>query len=185
MASLTGSGIRFSLTDFTNIIDSFYWIYPAGTKKIFYQAEAPTGWVKVTTQDNKMLRVVNGTGGVSGGTISASNAFISTGTGVAFPFAGSYSVDGVVGNTTLSLTQLPNHTHTGTMGSNNGSNATPFSNAGAITVFGSSATSGMVESTGGGSHTHPWTGTLNLNSNISSTTDLSVQYVDVIICTLS
>jgi len=43
----------------------------------------------------------------------------------------------------------------------------------------------MIESTGGGSHTHPWSGTVSLNSNISSTTNLSVQYVDVIICTLS
>jgi hypothetical protein len=141
--------------------------------------------VKDTTQNNKMLRVVNGSGGVSGGTISASNAFISTGTEVSFPFSGSYSVDGAVGNTTLSLTQLPNHTHTGTMGSNGGADATPFSNAGSRTFFGSVATSGMLESTGGGSHTHPWSGTLSLNSNIASTTDLSVQYVDVIICTLS
>jgi hypothetical protein len=185
MASLTSGGIRFSLTDFTNIIESFYWIYPAGTKKVFYQAEAPTGWVKDTTQNNKMLKVVSGSGGVSGGTISASNAFISTGTEVSFPFAGSYPASGTVGNTTLSLGQLPNHTHEGTMGSNGGSSATPFSNAGSRTVFGSAATSGMIESTGGGSHTHPWSGTLNLNANITGTTDLSVQYVDVIICTLS
>jgi hypothetical protein len=185
MAALTGSGIRFSLTDFTDVIDSFYWIYPAGTKKIFYQADAPTGWVKDTTQNNKMLRVVSGSGGSSGGSVSASNAFISTGTGVSFPLSGSYTVNGEVGNTTLSLTQLPNHTHEGTMGSNGGANATPFSNAGSRTVFGSVATSGMIESTGGGSHTHPWSGTVSLNSNISSTTNLSVQYVDVIICTLS
>lgn len=185
MASLTGSGIRFSLTDFTNVIDSFYWIYPAGTKKLFYQESAPTGWVKDTTQNNKMLRVVSGSGGVSGGQVTVSNAFISTGTEVSFPFAGSYTVDGTVGNTTLSLTQLPNHTHAGTMGSNGGADATPFSNAGSRTIFGSVATSGMIESTGGGSHTHPWSGTLNLDANIVSTANLSVQYVDVIICTLS
>lgn len=40
---------------------------PVGTVQVFYQAAAPTGWTKVATQDDKVLRVVSGTGGGSGG----------------------------------------------------------------------------------------------------------------------
>ncbi len=48
--------------------------FPSGTKMIFQQTSAPTGWTKVTSSvDNKALRVVSGTAG-SGG----SNAFSNT-----------------------------------------------------------------------------------------------------------
>ena len=48
--------------------------FPAGTKMLFQQTSAPTGWTKVTSSvDNKALRVVSGTAG-SGG----SNAFTNT-----------------------------------------------------------------------------------------------------------
>ncbi len=40
---------------------------PAGTVMPFFQAAAPTGWTKVVTHNNKMLRVVSGSGGGSGG----------------------------------------------------------------------------------------------------------------------
>lgn len=42
-------------------------IIPTGTVMAFFQAAAPAGWTKVTTHNNKMLRVVSGTGGGSGG----------------------------------------------------------------------------------------------------------------------
>jgi len=48
--------------------------FPSGTKMLFQQTSAPTGWTKVTSGvDNKALRVVSGTAG-SGG----SNAFSNT-----------------------------------------------------------------------------------------------------------
>ena len=47
--------------------------FPTGTKMLFQQTSAPTGWTKVTTHNNKALRVVSGTAG-SGG----SNAFTNT-----------------------------------------------------------------------------------------------------------
>ncbi len=40
---------------------------PAGSVSLFYNAAAPTGWTKLTTQDDKAVRVVSGTGGGSGG----------------------------------------------------------------------------------------------------------------------
>lgn len=41
--------------------------FPANTTMVFYQASAPTGWTKITTQNDKALRVVSGNGGGVGG----------------------------------------------------------------------------------------------------------------------
>ena len=44
--------------------------FPAGTVLIFPQPAAPSGWTQITTHNDKMIRVVNGSGGGSGGTDS-------------------------------------------------------------------------------------------------------------------
>lgn len=44
--------------------------FPAGTTLIFFNAAAPAGWTQVTTHSDKMLRIVSGTGGGSGGSDS-------------------------------------------------------------------------------------------------------------------
>lgn len=50
-------------------------LIPSGTAMVFYQATAPVGWTKVTTQNDKALRVVSGgTGGSAGGTNALSSA---------------------------------------------------------------------------------------------------------------
>lgn len=41
---------------------------PVGTKMVFYQASAPSGWTMITTQNDKALRVVSASGGGAGGT---------------------------------------------------------------------------------------------------------------------
>jgi hypothetical protein len=63
--------------------------FPSGTVMLFYQASAPTGWTKLTTQNDKALRVVSGNGGVAGGT----NAFSTV------------MAQSVVGNHTLTLAE--------------------------------------------------------------------------------
>ena len=68
--------------------------FPAGTKMLFQQTAAPTGWTKQTTHNDKVLRVVSGTPG-SGGVIAFST------------FLGRTSTDGV----TLSTAHLPAHSH--------------------------------------------------------------------------
>jgi hypothetical protein len=45
----------------------FEQFFPAGTVILFAQASAPTGWTKQTTNNDRMLRVVNSTGGGIGG----------------------------------------------------------------------------------------------------------------------
>ena len=119
---------------------------PAGTVMPFFQAAAPTGWTKITTHNNKMLRVVSGSGGGSGGIHSpilndkiTSHVHTWTGT-IAAGGAHSHDVDFVANYVgavqsgagtnavqtyqTIATTTEPNHTHTVS-----GTNAAP---AGAV-----------------------------------------------------
>ena len=48
MAKLTSSGVQFNLADASDSINSFYWMYPAGTRKLFWEASAPPGWTQIT-----------------------------------------------------------------------------------------------------------------------------------------
>lgn len=191
MARLTSTGIQFNISDASNVINSFYWMYPSQTKKLFFQAAAPTGWTRSTLHNNKMLRVVSGTGGGSGGTTNFTSV-LSTGTGNisvtvnnTFPVQIPPGLASNVGNTSLALSQLPDHSHVGLTGAQGGSGATPFSFGGSFLVFGSVATGNMIENSGGGSHNHPFTGSCAMNETRTFGLDLAVQYVDMIICTLN
>lgn len=147
--------------------------FASGTKLLFQQTAAPTGWTKDTSQNDKALRVVSGTAS-TGGSVAFSTAFASQ------------AVSGTVGTsgaTTLSSSQIPSHTHN--------LNApvvwSTYSGGNPPTLFAgttSAANSGtpgywnQPDATGGGgSHTHSggtFTGTA---------INLAVQYVDVIIAT--
>ena len=78
-------------------------VIPAGTTMLFYQSVAPTGWTKLTSQNNKALRVVSGTGGGTGG----NNTFTSTFASRAVPLL-QHNHNASAGN------QSANHTHSGT-----------------------------------------------------------------------
>lgn len=185
MARLTGNGILFDLLNPDDKIESFYWMYPAGTRKVFWQATAPTGWTQDTSMGgDKGLRVVNGTGGGTGGVTNFSTV-LSGSNSLSVPINDTYTISGSIGNHTLSVSQLPDHTHTSNVGPAGGANATPFSNTGARTVDGDVATGGMVPAGGGGSHDHPFSGSVTVNQTPILNLDLAVTYVDVIICSLN
>ena len=138
--------------------------FATGTKMIFNQTSAPTGWTKDTSSnDNSALRVV--TGSVStGGSVDFTTAFASQS-------IASHNVS--VSGHTLSGSEMPSHTH-----SYNGRGTCPIAphlgNA-----FVSGCTSGTTGSCGGGgSHSHS-TGGSQSHSDI----DLAVKYVDIIIAT--
>ena len=173
--------------------------FPSGTKLLFNQTTAPTGWVKDTTHDNKALRVVSGTAG-TGGSIAFTTAFASQN----------------VGDTTLTASQIPSHTHTfsgsGTTG-NAGSHThsitdpshshgnvpaqiTDLDRGGSSSLFSIDNISNTNSATTGISinavddHAHSvsisgTTGALGGSTAHSHTINLAVQYVDVIICTKS
>ena len=87
----------------TKIFDLAVNSFPTGTTMLFYQASAPTGWTQQTSGifGNAAIRVVNTTGGSSGGSL----AFTSTFADRAVPLK-SHSHGGSTGN------QSANHSHT-------------------------------------------------------------------------
>ena len=158
--------------------------FPSGTKLLFQQTAAPTGWTKDTTHNNKALRVVSGAAS-SGGTVAFTTAFASQ------TVAGSV---GTSGATTLSTGQIPNHYHqifvtgfAGTLGlqvSQGGGDGSwyGFSDAPENPHYSTPAGSGSGvfannDNGGGGSHTHSG------GSFTGTAIDLAVQYVDIIIAT--
>lgn len=132
---------------------------PSGTAMLFKQTSAPTGWTKVTTDDNAALRVVSGTAG-TGGTVNFTTAFASQ------------AVSGTVGNTTITVSTMASHNHT----YNGGPFGTPFPAGGLDSAGGGAAFAGFtINNTGGdGAHNHSFSGTA---------INLAVKYVDVIVAT--
>lgn len=182
--------------------------FPSGTKMLFQQTSAPTGWTKDTTHNNKALRVTSGTAS-SGGTSSFNTVFGKTATN----------------NHTLTAAQMPSHTHNT---NNTGAHSHNTSNAGAhshntnntgnhrhsISVSYSSSGTNMIQynnraanqgtlwSQYAGNHTHNTNNTGGHTHNTNNTgghshnmnnagsggahshgMDIRVQYVDVIIAT--
>lgn len=148
---------------------------PQGTKLLFQQAAAPTGWTKDTTHNDKTIRVVTGTVS-SGGTNAFSSAFSYTPAGSV-----NTSVTGTVANHALTTSEIPAHTHSlGTrarvqVGNDNG---VQYGGGGASTY------NGVVIDTentgGGGAHNHGWSGSAS-SAFTGTATDFAPQYVDTII----
>jgi hypothetical protein len=179
--------------------------FASGNICLFKQDTAPTGWTKLTTHNDKALRVVSGTAS-SGGSTAFSTVFGS----------------GTTGSHTLTSAEIPGHTHTfsGTTSTvsadhtHSGTTATegahvhgyarPTPGSSLDAGGGSSAVWSLIStqslntdagsahshtfSTGGisANHTHTYSGTTSSTGSGGShshTTDLSVQYVDVIFAT--
>lgn len=108
MSILQASGIEFGNG---TLITTKYFVIPKYNSStphemFFYQSGAPTGWTKSTSQNNKALRVVTGNGRGTGGTSNFTTIFNATNNvGLSGAFSGS------VGNTTLTVQQIPSHQH--------------------------------------------------------------------------
>jgi hypothetical protein len=130
--------------------------FPSGTKMVFFQSAAPTGWTQITTHTDAGLRVVSGAGGGSGGSVSFST------------LAHTHTASG--GSTSLSIAQMPAHTHTFTAQQNIGG----YTDNGGAPDQRSTASSSTTSSTGSGSgHTH----TVSVSSK-----SISPKYINVIVC---
>lgn len=142
-------------------------VFPATTVMLFCQSTAPTGWTKLTDQDDAALRVVSGSVG-SGGATAFSSVFVGNRS------VSSTSTSGNVGTTTLSTGQMPAHSHT--LSENRVHNAS----GGGSLIRGSESNilvRTLTLSTEGQSlsHGHTFTGVSH-----DHTLDMSVKYVDVI-----
>lgn len=90
-----------------DLANGLYDLIPQGTTMLFMQANAPVGWTKVTTHDNKALRVVSGTGGMSYG----STSFTSTFTNKTPSGSVNRISDGSVHSHVLTINEMPYHNH--------------------------------------------------------------------------
>jgi hypothetical protein len=172
-AEINTDGIVFSNS---TTVTTRGWMTPDNTAMFFFQAAAPTHWVKSSTHNDKMLRVVTGNGGGSGGSISFSSFTGQT-------YSSPWSSNSPTNNHTLTANQIPSHTH-----STEGTSLSPFPQNPNGTFNGGDVNKGTgwtrsFSATGGVSgpsqHSHPFSAsgtTPNLAININ------VQYIDIIQC---
>ena len=161
--------------------------FPSGTLMLFQQTAAPTGWTKQTTHNDKALRVVSGTAS-SGGSSAFSTALATPAvSGISLsgaPAVGNLavSVSGNISSTTLSVNQIPSHSHY--MGVTRNDNGNIF---GGPRSAGSTANTGNTGGGGSHNHGHNLSGTMTGEPSVgnlavsSGTATINVQYVDLII----
>jgi hypothetical protein len=170
--------------------------FPSGTKQVFYQASAPTGWTQDTTAalSESVMSVVTGTGGGTGGSTAYFSSFLATtdkaGTDTATVTG---SVAGTVGSTTLSTPTIATHRHAfkAFFGGPNGSPVpSPYATLpqqgrgqGSHIFPDSDPLDYIQPAGGGGSHSHPFSGTLtSASADVSVTVPAAnVKYANVII----
>lgn len=156
--------------------------FPSGTRMLFQQTAAPTGWTKDTTNDDKALRVVSGTAG-TGGT-NALSSLDATAVGTV-----SSSIAGATASHILTIAQMPAHNHSGVVQQREDYNPTSGSTTQSPLGFGdtrggsraSASPLTINNSGGGGGHSHG-VGTLAVTSAFTGTANqLDIAYVDVIV----
>ena len=161
---------------------------PDGSVMAFFQASAPTGWTQVTTQNDKVLRVVSGTGGGTGGdwAMSAGETTSSHGGHVHSGAAHSHNHNLSAGAHTLSTSEMPSHSHNNRIGS-----AVSWNNSvlDAISSYQNNSGRATESTGGGGSHSHSLSGSISSggsgdtgSAGSHTHTIAAPQYIDVIIC---
>ena len=185
-----GSGVL----SFVTVAEAF----PSGTKMLFNQTAAPTGWTKDATNNNdSALRVVTGTAG-TGGSVAFSTAMATPAVAGSVGLTGNLaagnlavSMSGNISDTTLSTAQIPSHTHNAAVRfGNSGTAANTTFHAGRNNVQ-SNGTAATAAAGGGAAHNHAHNlsgsmsgvpGVGNLAGSLSSSTaTINVKYVDVIV----
>lgn len=157
---------------------------PFTTNAVFFNPIAPTGWTKLSTQNDKCLRIVSGAGGGGGGTLPSSNAYSLNHTH-SVSLAGSHShttgthrhdVNAATGISARALIAHPSMNSAGFNGAGGDGRATDYGGATqALTVKGRSTLAGGGLTTGTmADHNHSMGGAL---------TNVIPAYIDVIQCT--
>ena len=141
---------------------------PSGTKMLFYEAAAPTGWTIDNTLNDVGVKIVNANGGTIGGATAFSSIF-----GKAVNTSSTtVTISGNTGSRQLTVAMLPSHTHP-----LNGSGEFGYASGGAgYSLSGSGKTTGSTGSNG--THDHTFSGSSSHNHNIT----LNLRYINVIVC---
>lgn len=136
--------------------------FASGDRMLFQQTAAPTGWTKESSSTYNAAALRFTTGAVTtGGSLDFTTAFTSR------------SITGTVGNTTLSISQMPAHTHTGSLTATGRATKDIQSVREAVSTGSAAPITYTTDSTGGGgSHNH----TVSVNN-----LNMAVKYADVII----
>ena len=160
--------------------------FGSGTKVVFAQASAPTGWTQDTTNNDKALRVVSGAGGGTGGTHGLSSPPSTSHTHSTTSHSHSHTLS--AGSHTLSTAQMPAHGHSRSYAFN-ASWPNPYDNwgQGGGPTSGHQTNSTTSSNTGGsGSHSHSLSGSITSGgsgtSGSAGPTAFAPAYVNVIIC---
>lgn len=162
-------------------------IFVAGTRLMFPQASAPTGWTQVTTDEanNRMLRVVNTGGAGTGGTHSPilNNVVPSHTHGFT---TGNVSADHSHAGWTGGVNADHSHVYTTPLrqfagDTDRGSSSSLWSvdNIGDYSTYGQSNDHAHYITTGGASANHTHSGSTD---NGSSQTNWTPRYIDLILC---
>lgn len=184
-----------AIPDITNLqssLNSKLDAFPAGTRILFHQNTAPTGWTKDTNPSlNHALRLTGGTAGWGGSqaytTIFANRYFEGWTSGNA--------INGWNGYTTLSWNEMPWHQHlifngvdagsaTALTGSNYAARSGSYGSNGSYTIAGrdNGPDRGLTNANGSSwGHVHGWGN--DAHSHVTGAWfNMDVQYADVIIC---
>jgi hypothetical protein len=189
---------------------------PPGSRTIFRESSAPTGWTLATGFDNRTIRIVNNNGGGSGGQRSFTDVFTSHGISGSFgdiniPLSSANSSNAsltpsgsISGSMSLSATSITADTlgfHTHQYADWIRGTLTVLGEQNPIGVFGGLLYPEFFDAMNSGAHTHSGSvgasfsgnaadhahstsGNFTCNTSFSGNdVNLSVQYVDVILCT--
>lgn len=169
--------------------------FASGTRLLFQQTAAPTGWTKDVTHNDKSMRVVSGTVS-SGGSVAFTTAFASQAVngsiGSTTATNQATTAGGTVGNTTLSAAQMPSHDHYTTITRMTQGTTRTANNEVGVTAAGVYGSQNWLTSGAGssGAHNHSFTGSSHghtqdaHNHTFTGTAiNMAVQYVDIIIAT--
>jgi hypothetical protein len=140
--------------------------FESGTKVLFRQTAAPTGWTKDTTYTDAALRVTSGT--------------------ISQQATGGKEFSTLFAARTIAEANLPSHTHSfSATTSSNGDHSHTYTSftAGSGLANGGAFQGGSFSTSTNGAHTHTVSGTTGTGSGSGTAMDFAVNFVDVIIAT--
>lgn len=143
--------------------------FPSGTRLLFQQTNAPTGWTKITTMNDAALRVVSGA-------VTSTTTVTGTDNLSGFSKTPSGTVAGTVAGTALTIAQMPAHTHTYDRTSVTGTIRLGGNDNNIYVPGGPTSIAETVAKGSGATHTHSWSGTFT-----GTAMNFAIKYVDVII----
>ena len=148
--------------------------FASGTKILFYQASAPTGWTIDASVNDVGVRIVSSNGGGVSGSTSFSSIFKSSAINTS---SSTINVSNITtGATKLSVSQLASHSH------NINSGATISAGDFRFNTSCSTSRNSISTTSVGSNSTHTHTVSLSAKGSHSHNITLNLKYINVLIC---